>query len=188
MSDNAEAGVEPTQPTRDKGLAIRLDLLKPFASDPGQRLTFSDVQAAFGTDLHTTQKIVRVLRDAQLLSSSAPASGNRPVYTLDKALVKLLAGPAPGRIARAKALECVSQVLEAVAAHNAGSTRARVVGVELAGQLLDASAATLNFVDVQAAVAVSSSRLLVQDMAALLRRLRKVGNGVVRPALVFVVE
>jgi hypothetical protein len=180
---------EPTEPTRGKALSIPLRPLEPFASEPERALTFSDLQAAFGSDLHTTQKIIRVLRAAQLVSTrSHGRSGNKPTYVIESELVKLLTGRRPQRVPRAKALECAAQVLDAVAAHNGEHPLARVTRVEFKGSLMEPSAAALECVEVQVTVAVKPEGTLVQDIAALLRRLRHVGNGVLRESLVLVVN
>ena len=176
-------GSTAVTPSKPK-LTIRLDLLEPFAADPDQHLTFSDLQAAFGTDLHTTQKILRVLRAAQLLVAPAPGRLKKPSYVLEKELLKMLVGRRPQRISRAKALECAAQAIAAVAVHNSEANLARVTAIEFSGALINESAASVDCVDVQVTVAVIPDGALVQGITALLRRLRHVGNGALRESLV----
>lgn len=164
-------------------IRLRLDALQPFLADLEQPLTFGDLQVVFGLTHHDTQKAIRVLRQAQLLTRGTSGRPPRPAYHLEKATVTLLT-PIQGRLPCAKALACFHEAVETVAAHNAAHRLSRVTSLALKGSLLDPNIAFHEAVPVEVTALVQPAGTLVQDIDQLVRGLRRIGDRALRISLI----
>lgn len=136
---------------------VRLRSLAPFVNHDRASFSFSDIQAALSVDKRSSLKAIECMdRMGYLITSKRKPTK----YTTTALTARLLTDDPVTAVARGEALQALSDAIQRVGQSDHESADCKVTEVCISGDVMDASIATLPYVNARITVAVGAGDLI----------------------------